>query len=51
VLIDDGVIREDEEKKIWAVEEASVQEAVKFALGSPEPEALEAFTDVFSEQG
>jgi len=40
---------EGEADRIKAEEEAAVREAVDFALGSPEPEPLAAFTDVFGE--
>jgi pyruvate dehydrogenase E1 component alpha subunit len=43
-----GVLREEEDKWIRAEEEAKVVEAVKFAIESPEPEALDAFRDVFA---
>lgn len=51
ILRGDGVIDEIEDRQIREEAEAAVQEAVEFALGSPEPEALEAFTDIFAEGG
>lgn len=50
-LVDGGIIGEEEDRRIRAEEEAVVREAVEFALKSPEPEVLEAFTDVFAEGG
>ena len=44
-----GVIDEEDERRIRAEAEAAVQGAVEFALASPEPEVVEAFTDVFAE--
>ena len=48
-LMEGGVVGEKEDRRIRAEVEAAVQDAVEFALGSPEPEAMEAFTDVFAE--
>lgn len=50
-LMDGGVTGEEEDWRIRAEEEAVVREAVEFALKSPEPEPLEAFTDIFGEGG
>lgn len=47
VLKDRGVIGDEEDERIRAEESEAVSEAVDFALRSPEPEVLEAFTDVF----
>lgn len=48
-LMEGGVIGKEEDRRIRAEAEAAVQGAVEFALGSPEPDAMEAFTDVFAE--
>jgi len=49
-LMDDRFL-EEEARRILMEEEAAVRDAVEFALGSPKPEILEAFTDVFEEGG
>jgi TPP-dependent pyruvate/acetoin dehydrogenase alpha subunit len=48
-LIAEGILSPEDEQRIWDEEAAVVKEAVDFAIGSPEPELIEAFHDVFSE--
>jgi len=48
-LMGRGVIDEEDDRQIWSEEAKTIKDAVEFALQSPEPEVLEAFTDVFAE--
>lgn len=48
-LLSSGVLSEDLDKKIRAEEAADVKEAMDYAIGSPEPELIDAFNDIFVE--
>jgi pyruvate dehydrogenase E1 component alpha subunit len=48
-LVADGTLTPEIDEKIRKEESAAVEEAIAFALGSPEPEPIEAFDDVFVE--
>jgi TPP-dependent pyruvate/acetoin dehydrogenase alpha subunit len=48
-LVTEGTLTEKRDDEIKREEAEAVEEAIKYAVGSPEPELLEAFTDVFTE--
>ena len=48
-LLTEGILSEDVDQKIRDEEARSVEEAISFAVGSPRPEPIEAFDDLFSE--
>lgn len=48
-LVADGTLTPEIDEKIRKEESAAVEEAIAFALGSPDPEPIEAFDDVFVE--
>ncbi|KYH38409.1 MAG: acetoin:2,6-dichlorophenolindophenol oxidoreductase subunit alpha [Candidatus Bathyarchaeota archaeon B23] len=48
-LLEGGVIDPGEDEAIWLEAEEEVEEAVDYALSSPEPELSDAFRDVFEE--
>lgn len=48
-LVADGTLTPEIDDKIRKEESVDVEEAITFALGSPEPEPIEAFDDVFVE--
>ena len=48
-LVADGTLTPEIDEKIRKEESAAVEEAIAFALGSPDPEPFEAFDDVFVE--
>ncbi len=48
-LMMEGILSEALDEKILEEEVADVEEAINFAMGSPEPEPLDAFNDVFVE--
>ena len=48
-LVADGTLTPEIEERIRKEESAAVEEAIAFALGSPDPEPIEAFDDVFVE--
>jgi TPP-dependent pyruvate/acetoin dehydrogenase alpha subunit len=45
----EGVLTEEIDEKIRAEEAAEVKEAMDFAVGSPEPELVDAYDDIFVE--
>jgi len=49
-LLKEGVLSETIESEIWDRETELVEEAVRFAMSSPEPELREAFSDIFVEE-
>lgn len=49
-LMLEGVLTEELDKKIRSEEAAEVKEAMDFAVGSPEPELLDAYKDIFVEE-
>jgi pyruvate dehydrogenase E1 component alpha subunit len=48
-LVAEGSLTEKKDEEIKREEAEAVEEAIKYAVGSPEPELLDAFTDVFTE--
>lgn len=48
-LFAEGTLTEEKDEEIRKKEVNVVKEAIKYAIGSPEPELLEAFTDIFTE--
>ncbi|UCD45014.1 MAG: thiamine pyrophosphate-dependent dehydrogenase E1 component subunit alpha [Candidatus Bathyarchaeota archaeon] len=50
-LLAEGLLTQEEDAKMREQESAALEEVVSFAVGSPEPELLEAFRDVFAEGG
>ncbi len=48
-LMIDGVLTEEIDEKIRGEEAAEVKEAMDFAVGSPEPELVDAYDDIFVE--
>ena len=49
-LMLEGVLTEELDEKIRSEEAADVKEAMDFAVGSPEPEPLDAYSDIFVEE-
>lgn len=49
-LLEQGVLTVGLDAEMWREAEAEVAEAVIYALESPEPELLEAYSDVFKEE-
>ena len=48
-LIAEGTLDREDDQRIRNEEAKAVKEAIDFALGSPKPEPVEAYDDVFSE--
>jgi len=49
-LIQEGVLNEELDSEIRNEETKLVEEAIDFAMGSPEPELLDAYQDIFVEE-
>jgi pyruvate dehydrogenase E1 component alpha subunit len=48
-LMQEGVLTEELDAEIWDKDVKLVEEAIDFAIGSPEPELLDAYLDIFVE--
>jgi TPP-dependent pyruvate/acetoin dehydrogenase alpha subunit len=44
------VLSEDLDEEIWDAEAARVREAIDYAVGSPEPQLIDAYTDIYVEE-
>ncbi len=49
-LIGRGVLTEELDAEIWDTEAARVREAIDYAVGSPEPELIDAYAGVYVEE-
>jgi pyruvate dehydrogenase E1 component alpha subunit len=48
-LVKKGILSEKLDAEIWDKEAKKVKEAIDFAMGSPEPELVDAYTNIFVE--
>jgi TPP-dependent pyruvate/acetoin dehydrogenase alpha subunit len=46
----EGVLNKELDDKIRSEEAAKVKEAMDYAVGSPEPELIDAYDDIFVEE-